>query len=400
MCYYRNITSGNVTLIDSSKIVRTPYSFTARNITLSGVIPDTNFYLVGYNMTATYYFGNGTYLVDVNDTLSQLNCANGQVVKWNNFSSLWYCSDISAPGEGDIDAVNTDNLYLIGGATQGEVNLSFNETKLNQTIDQKISTYNLSLFSWVTSRFTSLSNLVNSLGNWSGEKINYYNKTQVDTNITNANTSVNNYINYTNASMKNYVDTTFVNQSGVGNLSVNNSQYLNNYSSDFFMPLNKSVYGDFNFTGQTNFNGQVDFNGGWLNDGLSILNGNLYAKTGYFYNISSLSVYNLNINGSLLPYSEDFGEQFDIGSEDLKWKDLYLSGQVNAVTANISGDIIVAGVSFSQNNDSMRNYVNWNNESVTNYISSIASIGEPLWNYNYSEFLTKINWSQVMNGTL
>ena len=101
------------------------------------------------------------------------------------------------------------------------------------------------------------------------------------------------------------------------------------------MPLNQSVYGQF------------DFNGGWLNDGFSIINGNLYAQSGYFYNISSLSVSNLNINGSLLPY-EGFDGQFDLGSEDLRWRDLYLSGQINAVTVNISGDLIVAGVNISQ----------------------------------------------------
>jgi len=115
LCYYRdvNLTNPDYDLIDSSKIARTPYSFTARNITLSGVIPDTNFYLVGYNMTATYYFGNGSYLVDVNDTLSQLNCADGQVVKWNNVSNVWYCSDVAPPGAADIDSVITDNIICL-----------------------------------------------------------------------------------------------------------------------------------------------------------------------------------------------------------------------------------------------------------------------------------------------
>ena len=123
--------------------------------------------LIDYNMTASYYFGNGTYLVDVNDTLRQLNCSNEQVAKWNASSSLWYCSDISAPGVGDIDAVNTDNIYLTGGQTSGTVNLVLNETKLNQTIDSRVSIYNISIFNWVNSMFNSLSNIVNSIGNWS-----------------------------------------------------------------------------------------------------------------------------------------------------------------------------------------------------------------------------------------
>ncbi len=54
----------------------------------------------------------------------------------------------------------------------------------------------------------------------------------------------------------------------------------------------------------------------------------------------------------------------------------------------------------TSNNASLNNYVNYNNISVTNAINSIASIGEPNWNANYSTFLTHITWAQVMNGTL
>ena len=40
------------------------------------------------------------------------------------------------------------------------------------------------------------------------------------------------------------------------------------------------------------------------------------------------------------------------------------------------------------------------NQTITNALNAIASIGEPNWNANYSTFLTHINWNQVMNGTL
>ena len=366
LCYYRN----NV-LIDSSKIVRSPYSFTAKNVSLSGVIPDTNFYLIGYNMTATYYFGNGSYLVDVNDTLSQLSCANEQVVKWNTTSGLWYCSDVSAPGAGDIDAVNTDGLYLTGGQTSGTVNLVFNETRLNRTIDSRISNYNVSFFNWI-------SNVLSSIGNWSADKSNYYNTTQINQ----MNASVTNYINTTNQSILNYVENNFMPLSGVGNLTVNNTAYLDGYDSDFFMPLNQSVYGNF------------DFNDGWLNGGLSIIDGNIYAQSGYFYNISSLSVSNLNINGSLTPY-EGFDGQFDLGSEDLRWKDLYLSGQINAVAVNLSGDLIVAGVNISQliasNNASMNNYLFLTNISMENYVDFMNTSQNNYINYNNQSVINYIN---------
>jgi len=48
LCYYRN----NV-LINASKIARVPYAFKAKNVSLSGIEVDTNFYLGGYNITAS-----------------------------------------------------------------------------------------------------------------------------------------------------------------------------------------------------------------------------------------------------------------------------------------------------------------------------------------------------------
>ncbi|MEK6830297.1 MAG: hypothetical protein AABY15_09345, partial [Nanoarchaeota archaeon] len=51
LCYYRD-----GTLINASKIARTPYTFSARNVTLSGVSVDTNFNATGYNVTANYGF--------------------------------------------------------------------------------------------------------------------------------------------------------------------------------------------------------------------------------------------------------------------------------------------------------------------------------------------------------
>ncbi len=75
-------------------------------------------------------------------------------------------------------------------------------------------------------------------------------------------------------------------------LNVNNSDFLDGYNSSFFMPLNTSVYGNFNF------------DGGWMNNGLSIIGGDIFAQTGYFYNITSLNVteQNLTIVNDLIVY--------------------------------------------------------------------------------------------------
>lgn len=58
---------------------------------------------------------------------------------------------------------------------------------------------------------------------------------------------------------------------------------FDDYTSDFFMPLNTSVGGNFSF------------NGGWLNNGLSIIDGDIYAQTGYFYNLTSLNITRQNL---------------------------------------------------------------------------------------------------------
>jgi len=73
--------------------------------------------------------------------------------------------------------------------------------------------------------------------------------------------------------------------------------------------------------------GTYNFNGGWQNDGLTISDGNVFAQTLYVYNLTSLSVSTLNVNGSIIP-TTGFDDTFDIGSTALRWKDLHLSGEV------------------------------------------------------------------------
>jgi len=75
------------------------------------------------------------------DTLNSLSCSDNQIAKWNSTSNQWECAgdEIGAGGTGDITAVNTPGNYLYGGASVGDVNLYFNETLLNNTIDARSS---------------------------------------------------------------------------------------------------------------------------------------------------------------------------------------------------------------------------------------------------------------------
>jgi len=60
LCYYRD-----GTLINNSKIARTPYTFRARNITLSGVEVDSNLNLGNYNLTiGGGWLNNGVSIID------------------------------------------------------------------------------------------------------------------------------------------------------------------------------------------------------------------------------------------------------------------------------------------------------------------------------------------------
>jgi len=146
---------------------------------------------------------------------------------------------------------------------------------------------------WVN--YTSLSQFTNDLGigNWTADKPNYYNSTQVD-NVVSSGTS-------------------------------NDTSNLGGHPAGFFMPLNKSVYG------------QYDFNGGWTSNGLSIIDGDIYAQTGYFYKINSLQVSTLKVNGSLIPES-GFDNQFDLGNSTNRWKKLYLGND-----AVIGGKVTITG---------------------------------------------------------
>jgi len=101
LCYYRN-----GTLINSSKIARTPYTFRARNITLSGIEVDSNFDLLDKNITTTGY-GFFNYLGSLVDKITKL-----------------FVTDINANGSANISGnliVGTDTLFV--NATSGRVGI-------------------------------------------------------------------------------------------------------------------------------------------------------------------------------------------------------------------------------------------------------------------------------------
>ena len=81
--------------------------------------------------------------------------------------------------------------------------------------------------------------------------------------------------------------------------------------------------------------GNADFNNGWQNGGVSIIGSDVWAKTLYVANITSVSINNLNVNGSLLP---GFDNMFDLGSSSVRWRNGFFSGYINA--SNFNGNWI------------------------------------------------------------
>ena len=122
-----------------------------------------------------------------------------------------------------------------------------------------------------------------------------------------------------------------------------------------------------NFTGENVtadyfFGDSAEFNDGWLNGGLSIIGGDIYAQVGYFYNITSLNVtkQNLTIIGNLSltgnVFSESLGDNYFLGNVGIgtasPYSGLHYQGDIFYLTPN-------AGA-WSNDNITIKNYATSN----------------------------------------
>ncbi len=147
LCYYRN-----GSLIETSKIARTPYSFSARNITLSGVEIDSNLDLGSYNATALYYFGDGRYLTNLNvsavnlsDYIPYIGSNKNVVLGDYNFTSNGTTFHIDATrGRVGIGTTNpTANIFQVGSGDLSAYDADFGITR---TWDDSASAYTRGAF--------------------------------------------------------------------------------------------------------------------------------------------------------------------------------------------------------------------------------------------------------------
>jgi hypothetical protein len=147
-------------------------------------------------------------------------------------------------------------------------------------------------------------------------------------------------------------------------------QYWYNHTEvgeDLFLKLTGgSLSGQLNVTsGGMKITGDVDFNGGWQVGGVTVSEGAVFLQTLYAYNITSLGVNNLDINGSLLPIG--WNNTFDVGNETYNWRTGHFATEVY-----VKGD----GISKWMYNQSLNVPAN----STTLSISNITN-----FNYNYNQ---------------
>ncbi|MEA3329806.1 MAG: hypothetical protein U9Q06_03615, partial [Nanoarchaeota archaeon] len=127
--------------------------------------------------------------------------------------------------------------------------------------------------------------------------------------------------------------------------SLNNASYLSTYNStydrwaynqtlpaqnyadnNFLKLIGGSLTGQLNVTNGMTISGNMEINNGWTNGGVTISGGEIFLQTLYTYNLTSLGVNNLNINGSLLPI--DWDNTFNVGNRTWQWKNGYFGTEV------------------------------------------------------------------------
>ncbi len=340
----------------------------------------------GINLTGNFYNTNG-FIFDIGGITWEMN---GVTFRPSADNSLYFGYPNYAPYATYTHRLYSDeiNSYTSNGLINFDsgamvLNTSSNNVGINTTTPQ--NTLNVvgdinatgNIYGNNTYAYYNITNWNNPYGYYNSTTgvTGYVTGAQLAGNITNFYLNTTNqfsYVNTTNFGNLNniylntsnqfgyYNSTTLVN-AGIGNFSAWNNQsnstvYFGGQNSSYYMPNNKSNYGQF------------DWNGGWTANGLSIINGNIYAQTGYFYNISSLQVSTLIINGSMIPYS-GFDNQFDIGSSSVRWRNIYAGGFVNASTDVCAGSKCLSGL--------------------------LTTESDPYWSDNFTKY--NASWSSVVN---
>jgi hypothetical protein len=233
----------------------------------------------------------------------------------------------------------------------------FNETALINSINQSANIMSLGFYdeSEIDSIVSALRSDINS--NLTDAKS--YANTNILGNLTTAQTYTNTVLSGNVSAIQEYINTNILgNLTGVetytntvlsGNVSEMNQNIINNYSAiqtNFSNYYNKLQVDD-NLSlralllGGNSFSDVQTFDGDFGDGGVRISNGSIFAQQLYVYNISALDVDHLSVNGSAIP-TLGFDDSFDLGSSDLRWRNLFISQNIYS-NGSIFGDNIYSG---------------------------------------------------------
>jgi len=152
LCYYRDSV-----LINSSKIARSPYSFTSKNVTISGLIIDSGLDMGSYNISAEYLFGDGSYLtnlnvseINLNDYVPYTNSVKNVVLGSYNFSVDGSDFFVDAnTGNVGIGTANPKTLLHLHASTESNLLINSNSNSIGSAIqlteDSGVNQYGVKL---------------------------------------------------------------------------------------------------------------------------------------------------------------------------------------------------------------------------------------------------------------
>ncbi|MFA6022811.1 MAG: hypothetical protein WC781_01865 [Candidatus Pacearchaeota archaeon] len=273
-----------------------------------------------------------------------------------------------------VNSVSSNYLSFNGSM------LSFNDTQLNITIDSRAGVYNETSMILSVNTTGNIQNLLNASGIYSTYNSTYatwaYNQT-FSGGIYNE--------SYDFAS----VNVTWLSAANLSYLSTYNETYAAKYGLDSegqMLGLNltsylrvgsATIYAD---ESGLNISGNTNFNSGWQSGGVSIIGGNIFAKSLYVYNITSLAVNNINVNASLIP-TDGFDNQFDIGTATLRWKNGYFAGIMNASSYVGDGSALTGISKYNETYDFASVNVTWLSAANLSYMSTYNAT-YVTWAYN------------------
>lgn len=336
--------------------------------------------LSGSVLAADYKFQNDTTdLVTIDG-----NQGNVTSVAWFNGLFDWVI---------ESDSISPNYLGFNGS------DLSFNETYLNATIDNRIGE---------AGSLTSAGSIIDRATYWSTATALSSSQLNLSTATEGAQlTAGYNFTTLDGGYFKGLFNWV-VNGSGASQL------YLNFNGST--LTVNDSFFNDTYATlvGGNDFSGTQTFNGGFGSGGVTIQNGDIFAQQLFAYNISNVAISTLNINGSLTP-AVGYNATFDIGNDSTRWRygyftgDLYINGTsvyaglngYNATYAAFNTTSNIQGLGFNTTQEIVAAFSGgWNSTYNVSYADKGNTSGEYLYNDSRTIFFNDTQLNNTIDARI